>query len=61
MNDADAAICAELWRAREEGRDYRNAAIITIGSGIGIGLVVNGDLHCGSRGLIEGGHMVFHF
>lgn len=59
LNDADAAISAELWgESRELYASHDNAAMITLGTGIGVGLVLNGKLYQGSNGLIEGGHMI---
>ena len=60
LNDADAAICAEVWG--KESRLYyeskSNIALITLGTGIGLGLILNNTLHQGSNGLVEGGHMI---
>eukprot|EP00605_Chrysophyceae_sp_TOSAG23-4_P001270 GSChrysophyteH1.ASY1.ANO1.1381.1 assembled CDS len=60
LNDADAAVSAELWAA--DSRDYytsvQNAAMITLGTGIGLGLVLNGRLFQGGFGCVEGGHMI---
>jgi glucokinase len=32
--------------------------MVTLGTGIGLGLVLNGELYQGSNGLVEGGHMI---
>ncbi|MBI2684396.1 MAG: ROK family protein [Actinobacteria bacterium] len=56
-NDANAAAFAEhrLGAARE----HRNAVLITMGTGIGGGVVVDGELMRGGRGLgAELGHVV---
>jgi glucokinase len=55
-NDANAAALAEtLWGA---GRGYDNVFYTTIGTGIGTGIVLNGQIHHGRTGAgAEGGHM----
>ncbi|HST10526.1 MAG TPA: ROK family protein [Terriglobales bacterium] len=55
-NDANAAGLAEaLWGA---GAGYRNVFYATIGTGIGTGLVFEGELYHGRTGAAgEGGHM----
>jgi len=60
MNDADAAIAAEVWgkESRDRYENMKNCAMITLGTGIGLGLVLNGALYQGSNGLVEGGHMI---
>ncbi len=56
-NDANAAMLAE-WRFGA-ARGARDAALLTIGTGIGGGLVVNGEMARGSLGAgAELGHMV---
>lgn len=60
VNDADAAVAAEVW-SKETASTYReneNVAMITLGTGIGFGLVLNRRLFTGSHGLTEGGHMI---
>jgi len=49
INDANAAAIGE-WKFGE-AKDLENFAIITIGTGVGIGLVLNGKLYHGSSGL----------
>ena len=60
LNDADAAVAAEVWGQENllQLTSSKNIAMITIGTGIGLGLVLNGSLYQGSNGLIEGGHMI---
>ena len=60
LNDADAAISAEVWGryGRSFYADVKNIAMITIGTGVGVGLVINSSLYQGSNGLVEGGHMI---
>lgn len=56
-NDANAAALAE--HRFGAGRRTRNLVLLTIGTGIGGGLVLDGDLYRGSRGAgAELGHMV---
>ena len=56
LNDVRAATVGEqAWGA---GRPYRDFICIAIGTGIGGGLVLNGELYLGSRGAAgEIGHM----
>jgi len=57
VNDADAALCAEI--ASNSGlTNVRNAALVAVGTGIGVGLLLDGKLHQGHNGLIEAGHMI---
>jgi len=55
-NDANAAALAEtLWGA---GRGYRNVFFAIVGTGIGTGIVFNGQIYHGRTGAAgEGGHM----
>jgi glucokinase len=55
-NDANCAALAEAkWGA---GRQYRNVFYVTIGTGIGTGIVLNGSLYHGRTGAAgEGGHL----
>jgi predicted NBD/HSP70 family sugar kinase len=48
-NDADAATLAE--RAHGHGRDVGTFAFVHIGTGIGMGLVIEGNLHRGVHGV----------
>lgn len=48
-NDVDAAALAE--RAHGHGRDARNFAFVHVGTGIGMGLVIDGGLHRGAHGV----------
>ena len=56
VNDADAAILAEKWIG--VGRKYDDLVFMTLGSGIGVGIVVNGQVVSGMTGTIEGGHHI---
>jgi len=55
-NDANAAALAEMmWGA---GRGFRDIFYATIGTGIGTGIIVNGQLYEGRTGAAgEGGHL----
>lgn len=46
-NDANCAALGERWRAA--GRDYESFVCITIGTGIGGGIVMDGELYRGSH------------
>jgi len=60
VNDADAALAAELksTQTRHLYKDVKHAALVTIGTGIGVGLYLNNQLHQGHNGLVEAGHMI---
>ena len=56
-NDAAAAILAEHWVGA--ARNYPNAMILTLGTGLGTGVICNGHLiRVGEHLHTEGGHMV---
>ena len=56
VNDANAAAMGELWRGSARG--YRSMVMVTIGTGLGGGVVVNGDVVDGAFGAGgEIGHM----
>jgi glucokinase len=56
-NDANAAMLAEFRHGAARGA--RNAVMLTLGTGIGGGLIINGDLFRGSHGAAaELGHIV---
>lgn len=59
-NDANAAALAEaLWGA---GRGYRNVFYVTIGTGIGTGIVFDGRIYHGRTGAAgEGGHVTIDY
>jgi len=59
-NDANCAMLAEWRHGAAQGR--RDAVMLTVGTGIGGGMVVNGELvHGSSGGGAEFGHMVIEF
>ncbi|MEA2102305.1 MAG: ROK family transcriptional regulator [Thermodesulfobacteriota bacterium] len=54
-NDANAVTLAELWYG--EGRNVNNFIVVTVEQGIGLGVVINGELYRGSNGFAgEFGH-----
>lgn len=56
-NDAHAAALGEFWLGA--GRGTQHMVYLTIGTGVGGGIIVNGMLHTGATGLAgEVGHMV---
>ena len=57
-NDANAAALAELWFGRLEVRDVRDFILVFIENGIGTGVVFDGQIYRGPRGVAgEFGHM----
>lgn len=56
VNDGDAAVMAEKWVG--VGRKHEDLVFMTLGSGIGTGLIVNGRIVTGKTGTIEGGHHI---
>ena len=57
LNDADAAANAELSGGVLKG--MKTAVCITLGTGLGFGLIIDGKLFCGGMGHgTEGGHMI---
>eukprot|EP01134_Creolimax_fragrantissima_P005857 CFRG5857T1 len=58
INDADAAIAAECWIGAVKKHGAKNMAMITLGTGVGFGVVIDGKIVKGATGLIEGGHTI---
>jgi glucokinase len=55
-NDANAAALGEKWLGA--GRDVKNLILLTLGTGIGGGIVINGKVLHGNHGMAgEFGHM----
>lgn len=55
-NDANAAALGEIWMGA--AADYNSAVMITLGTGVGGGIIVDGKIIDGSRGYAgEIGHM----
>lgn len=59
INDANAAAVGEaIWGA---GKSYDSVILLTYGTGVGGGIVMNGKVFGGKRGIAgEFGHMVIH-
>lgn len=56
-NDADGAALAELYAGAFKG--HRTAVLLTLGTGLGGGIILNGRLYCGGmRHGAELGHML---
>ena len=56
-NDADCAALGEFYHF--EDRSIENLVLVTLGTGVGTGLVINGRIHRGVNGCAgEGGHIV---
>jgi predicted NBD/HSP70 family sugar kinase len=59
-NDAAGAMLAEHWIGAAKG--YDNAIILTLGTGLGTGMIVNGKLERAGRYLHpEGGHIIINY
>lgn len=56
INDANAAVLGELFLGRAKG--YKNVVMITVGTGVGGGIVVNGEVLNGRLGI---GGEIGHF
>lgn len=55
-NDANVAALGEAWHGA--GKDYDNLLMVTLGTGVGGGIIINGDIVSGSTGSAgEIGHM----
>lgn len=58
LNDADAAVLGDMWKGSAYERGAKTFALLTLGTGIGAGVVVNGKLVSGSNGAVgEIGHL----
>lgn len=58
-NDAAAAMLAEKWKGAAQR--YENAMILTLGTGLGTGILTNGTLVRAGRGLHpEAGHFILN-
>lgn len=59
-NDANCAAIAEKWIGN--AKKYNDSIVYTIGTGIGAGIIVNGQILNGSRGIAgEIGHMIIKY
>lgn len=56
-NDANAAALGEVWKGAARG--LRNACLLTLGTGVGSGIILDGKIWSGTRGTAaEAGHMI---
>lgn len=56
LNDANAAALGEMWLGA--GRDCLNLLCLTLGTGIGAGVIIGGEIFTGDKGLAgEIGHL----
>ena len=59
-NDANVAALGEMWQGGGKGR--KNMVMITLGTGVGSGFIVNGKLIVGEHGAGgEGGHVTVDY
>jgi glucokinase len=59
-NDANAAVVGELWLGN--GKNYKNWIMLTLGTGIGGGAVINGMPYTGNNGsAMEFGHITIDY
>lgn len=57
LNDADAAALAEARLGAL--KDSRNSMLVTLGTGVGVGIILGGKIFHGGRGMgVEAGHAV---
>ena len=60
-NDGNAASFAEFWAGAGKGAGVKHLIMLTLGTGVGSGLVVDGKIIRGSKGAAgEAGHMIVH-
>ena len=56
-NDVNLATAAEVKFG--SGKGYKNAVMLTLGTGVGAGIIINGEMYLGNQGMgAEIGHMV---
>lgn len=56
-NDANVAALGEVWKGAARG--LRNACLLTLGTGVGCGIILEGRIWSGTRGTAaETGHMI---
>ena len=59
-NDANVAALGEMWQGG--GKGWKNMVMITLGTGVGSGFIVNGKLIVGEHGAGgEGGHVTVDY
>ena len=58
-NDANAAVLGEYWAGAAKDPNIRHIVMLTLGTGVGSGLIVDGKiLHGGFGNAGEGGHII---
>ncbi len=58
-NDANAAAFGEFWAGAGKDPATRHLVMLTLGTGIGMGIIIDGRVLHGATGLAgEGGHMI---
>ncbi|MBP6218871.1 MAG: ROK family protein [Oligoflexales bacterium] len=59
QNDAACSALAERWLGLGKENDADNLVVLTLGTGLGVGVIVNKQLFCGGRFLHpEAGHII---
>lgn len=59
-NDANVAALGEMWQGG--GKGYKNLVMITLGTGVGGGIILNGKILTGSKGAAgEIGHITVNY
>jgi len=59
VNDANAAAIGERYFG--DAKDLENFVVVTLGTGIGLGIYINGQLYTGDNGMAgELGHLIIH-
>jgi glucokinase len=59
-NDANVAALGEMWQGG--GKGYKNLIMVTLGTGVGGGVIINGEILTGSNGAAgEIGHISVNF
>ena len=60
INDANAATLGEAMFGA--GKKYKNIVLLTLGTGVGSGIIINGEIYEGTNGFgCELGHMVIKY
>lgn len=58
-NDANVAALGEMWKGGGQG--YQDVVMVTLGTGVGGGIILNGKIRAGSNGAAgEIGHMIIN-
>lgn len=62
VNDGDTTLSTEIWgnETKIRYKNVKNVVMVVIGTGIGIGVLINGNLYQGNNSLIEAGHMIIN-